>query len=141
MKKKKIVSVIITALGFVLFAVSCDREHDEYGIQSVDPIKIDSVKIAQTTMDVFTIQTIKTYSTYPSGCYGFYGYEYLKDGLTRKVTAYSYQLNGVCAQTPRVGTSAINFRPEEKGTYTFKFWKGKDSSNQDVWIEKTVVVQ
>ena len=84
MKKIFNLSLITLLAGFI--AVSCDR-NDEDEIQNVEAIKIDSVKIAQDTMDVF------------------------------------------------------NFRPEEKGIYTFKFWNGKDSSNQNIWIEKTIVVE
>ena len=138
MKKIFNLSVITLLAGF--FAVSCDR-NDEDEIQNVEAIKIDSVKIAQDTMDVFTIQTIKTYSTYPSACDDFFGYDYIRIGLERNVVAYSYKINGTCTQATRVGVNGFNFRPEEKGIYSFKFWNGKDSSNQNIWIEKTIVVE
>ena len=86
MKKIFKLSVIALLAGFI--AVSCDR-NDEDEIQNVEYIKIDSVKIAQDTMDVFTIQTIKTYSTYPSACDDFFGYDYIRNGLERNVVAYS----------------------------------------------------
>ena len=35
----------------------------------------------------------------------------------------------------------FNFKPIEKGTYTFKFWNGKDNTGNDLWITKTIVVQ
>ncbi len=44
-------------------------------------------------------------------------------------------------EATRVGVNGFNFRPEEVGVYTFKFWNGKDSSNQNIWIEKTIVVE
>ena len=138
---KKIVNLILMASIVGFFAVSCDRNDDENVIQSVDAIKIDSVKIAQYTMDVFTVQTIKTYSTYSDGCHGFYGYDYRRNDLTRTITAYQYKVNGNCTQATYVGTNGFNFRPEEKGNYTFKFWGGKDSNNADIWIEKTIVVE
>jgi hypothetical protein len=37
--------------------------------------------------------------------------------------------------------NGFNFRPEVRGTYTFKFWNGKDANNNNVWIEKTIVVK
>lgn len=138
---KKIVNLILMASIIGFFLISCDRNDDENVIQSVDAIKIDSVKIAQYTMDVFTVQTIKTYSTYSDGCHGFYGYDYRRNDFTRNVTAYQYKVNGNCTQATYVGTNGFNFRPEEKGTYTFKFWGGKDSNNADIWIEKTIVVE
>ena len=137
---KKIIKSSVFILVASFLAISCDR-NDENTIESVDAIKIDSVKIAQETMDVFTVQTIKTYSTYPDACHGFYTYDYIRDGLNRNVVAYAYKENGACTSAVRVGTNGFNFRPEEKGTYTFKFWNGKDANNQNIWIEKQVVVE
>ena len=138
---KKIVTLIMASFTIGFSLVSCDRNDDENVIQSVDAVKIDSVKVAQETMDVFTVQTIKTYSTYSDGCHGFYDYDYRRTDLTRNVTAYQYKVNGVCTQATYVGTNGFNFRPEEIGTYTFKFWGGKDNNNTDIWIEKTIVVE
>lgn len=124
------------------FVMSCNENRDNgEEITSVDRVKIDSVKIAQDTMDIYTIQTIKTYSSYPDGCHGFYGYDYVPDAMNRYVISYQYTRTGVCTFATYVGTNSFNFRPEQKGTYTFKFWNGLNSSNQNVWIEKKVVVQ
>ena len=79
--------------------------------------------------------------TYKTQHDDFFGYDYIRNGLERNVIAYSYTINGTCTQATRVGVNGFNFRPEEKGIYTFKFWNGKDNSNKDIWIEKTVVVQ
>ena len=140
MNMKKLINSVFLATAMGLLFTSCDR-NDDNEIKSVDLVKIDSVKIAQDTMDIYTVQTIKTYSTYADGCHGFYGYDYVRNGLTRNVAAYQYSIKGNCTQATRVGVNGFNFRPEEKGSYTFKFWNGKDNSNNDIWIEKTVVVQ
>lgn len=138
MSKLLVNTIAILVVGFLL--VSCDR-NEESQIESVSAIKIDSVKIAQDTMDVFTVQTIKTYSSYGDGCHRFYGYDYRRNGFTRNVVAYEFAVKGICTQATYVGTNGFIFRPEEKGTYVFRFWKGKDSNNQDIWIDKNVVVQ
>ena len=138
---KKLINAMFIVVTAGLLFLSCDDRHDENVIQSVDAIKIDSVKIAQDTMDVFTVQSIKTYSTYPDGCHGFYGYDYIREDMTRKVVSYAYKVNGNCTQATHTDASIINFRPEQTGTYTFKFWNGKDSSNNNIWIEKTIVVE
>ncbi|AZA83349.1 hypothetical protein C1637_21530 [Chryseobacterium lactis] len=133
---KKVLNIGFLMLSLGLFLVSCND--DEYQtVESIDKIKIDSVKVVSDTMDVLGIQSIKTYSTYPSNCEGFYGYDYVyNDNLQRQVTAYKYITNGPCAQKNTVGASQINFNPQKKGTYTFKFWNGGDN-----WITKTIVVQ
>ena len=142
LKMKNLIKICVFALPILFGIYSCDNNRDNYDeIESISPFKIDSVKIAQPEMDVFTVQTIKTYSTYPSACDDFFGYDYIRNGLERNVVAYSYTINGTCTQATRVGVNGFNFRPEEKGIYTFKFWNGKDSSNQNIWIEKTIVVE
>ena len=76
----------LCTLGFLF---SCDTR-EENNI-SISRIKIDSVKIPQEKMDLFTTQTIKTYSTYTSGCDRFYDYDYRIDNLNRFVTSYTYK--------------------------------------------------
>jgi hypothetical protein len=95
---KNFLNLGFSALLLGFFLVSCnDDDYDT--VESVDKIKIDSVKIANDTMNVFAIQSIKTYSTYPSQCEGFYGYDYIyNNNLERTVTAYKYITNGPCAQ-------------------------------------------
>jgi hypothetical protein len=134
---KKFLNIGFSAVILGLFLTSCNDDDDYQTIESIDKIKIDSVKIANDTMDVFTVQSIRTYSTYPSHCEGFYGYDYIhNDNLTRSVTAYKYITNGPCVQNSFTGTNQINFSPQQTGTYTFKFWNG--GSN---WITKTIVVE
>ena len=143
LKMKNLIKICVFALPILLGIYSCDNNRDNYDeIESISPFKIDSVKIAQTEMDVFTVQTIKTYSTYPNGCTGFYDYDYEKDDFKRYVSAYGYQLkNSNCTPTTKTQINGFNFRPEVRGTYTFKFWNGKDANNNNVWIEKTIVVK
>ncbi|WP_370896358.1 hypothetical protein [Chryseobacterium gossypii] len=134
---KKCVTIGLSAAVLALFLISCDDDDDYQTIESIDKIKIDSVKIANDTMDVYAVQSIRTYSTYPSHCEGFYGYDYIYgDNHSRTVTAYKYITNGPCAEGSYTGTSQINFNPQQAGTYTFKFWNGGDS-----WITKTIVVE
>jgi hypothetical protein len=134
---KKFLNIGFSAVVLGLFLNSCNDDDDYQTIESIDKIKIDSVKIATDTMDVFSVQSIRTYSTYPSHCEGFYGYDYIhNDNLTRTVTAYKYITNGPCVQNSFTGTNQINFSPQQAGTYTFKFWNG--GSN---WITKTIVAE
>lgn len=133
---KKVLRLAFYSLFLGLFLISCDDD-DYQTVESVDKIKIDSVKIVKDTMDVFSIQHIKTYSTYPSHCEGFYGYDYVYDTkFDRTVTAYKYRSSGPCGQGSYTAASQINFSPQQTGTYTFRFWNG--GSN---WITKTIVVE
>ena len=120
---------------------SCNDREEEDLIQSVARVKIDSVKIAQDSMDVFTTQTSKTYSNFTTKCEGFYGYDYIHtDELSRSVSSFKFKTGVACGE--EVARAAqINFRPQMPGNYVFKFWNGKDAAGENTWIEKTIVVQ
>lgn len=133
-------SFLSTSLWIIFVGVSlvsC-KDDDEYEtIESVGKVKIDSVAIVNDTMDVYSVQSIRTYSGYASGCQGFYGYDYIHNGnFGRDVTAYQYQSNGACQKSTHQSANQFNFSPQQKGTYTFRFWKGDNS-----WITKTIVVK
>lgn len=135
MKKFINIGVSMVVLGLIL--TSCNDDDDYQTIESVDKIKIDSVKIINDTMDVFTIQSIKTYSAYQSNCEGFYGYDYIHDdNVTRTVTAYKFATDGACQPAKKTIASQINFSPQQTGTYTLRFWNGGNT-----WITKTIVVE
>lgn len=137
---KKILSISFS-LVLIFSFISCNERLEGDEILNVDAVKIDSVKIAQDTMDVFTTQSIKTYSNYTENCEGFYGYDYLHTApLERKVISYKFKTDGNCLE-PITKVSQINFRPQTAGTYIFRFFSGKDTSGTDIFIEKNIVVQ
>jgi len=134
---KTLFSAALSVIFIGLSLVSCKDDDDYETIQSADKVKIDSVKIVNDTMSVFSVQSIRTYSTYASQCEGFYGYDYIHtSNFTRDVTAYQYHTNGSCVQANHVSANQINFSPQQAGTYTFKFWTGDNT-----WITKTIVVE
>ena len=128
--------------AFVVFSLaSCNDRLEGDEILSTEPVKIDSVKIAQDTMDIYTTQTIKTYSQFSTQCEGFYGYDYQHIApLERKVISYKFKTSASCGEMA-TRTSQINFRPQETGTYLFKFWTGKDAAGANTWVERTIVVE
>lgn len=131
------------ALPLVLFLglMSCNDRLEGDEITGTELAKIDSVTIAQDTMDIYTIQTIKTYSDYATKCEGFYGYDYIHAAaLERRVSTYKFKTAAACGETV-ARAAQINFRPVETGIYTFRFWSGKDAAGADTWLERTVVVK
>lgn len=132
-------SIFASVLIFSLASCNDRLEGDE--ILSTEPLKIDSVKIAQDTMDIYTTQTIKTYSLFSTQCEGFYGYDYQHVApLERKVISYKFKTSASCGEVA-TRVSQINFRPQQTGTYVFRFWNGKDTAGANIWIEKNIVVQ
>lgn len=139
---KKIVTIIASVTLLSAIFISCDRHHndDSNEIATVDKIKIDSVQINSTSMAVNSVQSIRTYSNYTASNQGFYGYDYVKDNLTRSVTAYSYKTNTSSTAINQEYYNQFNFQPTQSGTYTFKFWNGVDTSGNSIWITKTITV-
>jgi hypothetical protein len=138
MKNLKKISLLLLMIGILL---SCNERNEENLIQSVERVKIDSVKIAQDSMGVFTTQTIKTYSNFKSKCEGFYGYDYLHiDEFSRSVSSFKFKTEGECGEDV-ARASQINFRPQSPGKYVFKFWNGKNAAGENIWIQKTIVVE
>ncbi len=137
--KKLIFPAIAVSLFFI--TVSCDNNSDYETITDVNKIAIDSAKVVNDTMQLGAIQSIITYSKYTSGCEGFYAYDYQRDDMDRYVTTYKYKTDGTCQTDTFSRGSKINFEPRETGTYVFKFWQGTNSANQDVWLEKNIVVE
>lgn len=134
---KSLLKISFASVVLSLLFTSCKDDDDYQTIESVDKVKIDSVKIVSDTMDVFSVQSIRTYSTYASGCQGFYGYDYIHlSDLERDITAYQYSSSGPCSQASHKSANQINFSPQKTGTYTFRFWNGDNN-----WITKTIVVE
>ncbi|MBU4539178.1 MAG: hypothetical protein L6264_04910 [Weeksellaceae bacterium] len=137
---KKLYKLGVFALVILTFT-GCNDRFDGDEILNTDAVKIDSVKVAQDTMDVFTIQTIKTFSNYTANCEGFYGYDYFHTSQTeRRVTSYKFKTSAACGNAV-AKASQINFRPQQTGTFTFKFWNGKNAAGENMWIEKNIVVK
>lgn len=134
---KKIINIGISVVVLGLILTSCNNDDNYQTVEAVEKVKIDSVKIINDTMDVFTVQSIKTYSVYQSNCEGFYGYDYIHDdNVTRSVTAYKFRTDGGCEPSTKTFSNQIKFSPQQIGTYTFKFWNGGNT-----WITKTIVVE
>lgn len=131
-------SLLLMMLGTFM---NCNDRDDENLIQSIDRVKIDSVKIPQDTMAVFSIQTLKTFSNFTTKCEGFYGYDYIyTDQLTRSVSSFKFKTEKDCGEEV-TRASQINFQPQIRGKYLFKFWNGKNAAGENSWIEKTIIVE
>ena len=129
------------SLFMVVTLMSCNDRNEEDVIQSVDRVKIDSVKVAQDSMAVYSIQSIRTYSNFAAKCEGFYGYDYIHTNeLTRSVTSFKFKTGTECGEEVARATQ-INFQPQKVGIYTFKFWNGKNAAGENLWIEKTIKVK
>lgn len=128
---KKIVSLF--SLFFV--AIACNPSDD------TQDIVYESQPILNVTLPdtiaVFDENEIEVEYLRPSTCHGFGGFYYDKEGLTRTIAVqtYFYQNNNCETLTNDVKHETLKFEPTVTGTYTFRFWQGKDVNGQDVFLE------
>lgn len=139
MKKVFILSVISL---FSMAATSCKDNEDFQQITDVYAQKIDSVTIPMDTMTLGVTQELKVYSTFTKTCEGIYSYDYnYTNDSVRTVANYAYKTNEVCGNGTYVDGSRVNFKPVKTGTYTFKFFTGKDAAGANTFLQKKVVVE
>lgn len=139
MKKALILSIIFLSFASL---TSCNDNDDYPQVQEVFATKIDSVTIPMDTMTLGVTQEFKVYSTFTRGCEGIYSYDYnYTNDSVRAVANFAYKTNEVCADGTYVDGSRINFKPVKTGTYTFRFWTGKDTAGANTYFEKNVVVE
>jgi len=138
----KKVSVLSMLAVFSALVMSC-KDNDDYSeIQEVFVTRIDSVKIPMDTMALGVTQELKLYSTFRRACEGIYSYDYqYTNDSVRTVANFAYKTNDVCADGTYVDGSRVNFKPTKTGTYTFKFFAGKDNAGINTFLEKKVVVE
>ena len=139
MKKVFILSVV----SLIAFAITSCKDNDDFQqIEAVYAQKIDSVKIPMDTMSLGVTQELKVYSTFTKACEGIYSYDYnYTNDSVRTVANYAYKTNDVCGDGTYVDGSRINFKPVKTGTYTFKFFAGKDAAGTNTFLERKVVVE
>lgn len=132
----------LIALFTLFFAVTaCDLESDNENIY-FELLPVDSV-IMPAEFHVNTENNITVKFLRPTSCHGFDSFYYAKDEFTRTVAIQSVVIvgnNGCTTLTNEVSEQILQFKPIETGTYTFKFWKGKDSNGENIFEEYVIDV-
>lgn len=122
--------------------VSCKDNDDYVEITDVYAQKTDSVTIPMDTMVLGVTQDFKVYSTFTRTCEGIYSYDYqYTNDSVRTIANFGYKTNEACSDGTYVDGSRISFKPVKTGTYTFKFFTGKDTAGANTFLEKKVVVE
>lgn len=139
MKKVFILSMLTVIVTSI---VSCKDNDDYVAVTDVYAQKTDSVTIPMDTMVLGVTQDIKVFSTFTRTCEGIYSYDYqYTNDSVRTIANFGYKTNEVCSDGTYVDGSRISFKPVKTGTYTFKFFTGKDAAGASTFLEKKVVVE
>lgn len=134
---------ILTLIGIILLTISCSTDTNEptihYELVPIQNIVIgDDLYLGED--NIITVQYAR-----PTTCHGFNGFLYEKDEFTRTVAVQNYvvETEGCQTLTNEVKEETFNFQPTTTGTYTFKFWQGKDANGNNIFLEiqRDVIVQ
>ncbi len=134
---------IAALIGIFLLVISCSTDNDEPNV-NYELVPIQNVIIGDELYfgdeNIITIQYLR-----PSTCHGFNGFVYEKDDFTRTIGVQNYVVeNADCqAVTGEVIEKDFIFQPTATGTYTFKFWQGKDANGDNIFLElqREVIIQ
>lgn len=131
---------LMLCAGFALLLSSClPGDNDGFPAFAYGPVQ--EVE-APTAYRVDSISEFTIRYSRPNTCYVFNGFYYQREGMMRTVAieyAFLDRDDCVVEQNP-VYEVPLRFRPEEPGTYTFKFWTGEDDAGVDQFIEVEAVV-
>lgn len=133
------------ALFLVLMSTLLSCSLDEPDKYNYYVLPIESYTIPSTFV-VGAIHKIELKYQKPTVCYNYggvyYDYGTSAESFTRTIGIYANTKVGeTCAeQLPPLSDASFNFVPQKAGTYTFKFYKGKNDVDEDVFEEVPVVV-
>lgn len=133
---------IVAFLSLFLIAISCSVDDDQPNVH-YELVPVESVNL-EDTLTVGLVNNIEINYKKPSTCHEFNGFYYEKNGFERIIGVQNYVIEQNDCQpiTNITRQEVLKFKPTEVGTYTFKFWQGKDTNGEDIFleIERPVVI-
>lgn len=131
---------ILASFVLVLLLASCSLDDNSSNFH-FEILAVDSVDIP-TNFTLGDTYPIKMYYTKPSTCHYYNSIYYDKDLNIRTVAIESIveERNNCQDLTDNVQECSFNFNVTSNGTYIFKFWKGKDESGNDIFLEYEIPV-
>ena len=126
---------IVALIGLFLLVISCSTDVEEQKI-SYELVPVQNVTLPDT-IAIGEENNINIEYFKPTTCHGFDGFLYEKDEFVRTIAVqnYVYQNAGCQPLTNEVKIETLKFQPTVLGTYTFKFWQGKDTAGNDIFLE------
>ncbi|WP_162051985.1 hypothetical protein [Pontibacter pamirensis] len=129
----KTIPVLFALIGFIL--MSCSKEEQTVSPLNARPAPVVQVDAPETASFGENV-TVTVYFLVNNGCGEFGSFEATRSGNTITVEVYPHYREGFCTQALETREVIYTYKPEEAGTYTFKFWAGEDQ-----FITKTIVIE
>ncbi len=101
----------------------------EYKNAPIDSVHIGEIRPARMVTE------ITTFFTRNNECEVFFDYDYQIAGKERTITVITSNIqNGPCQEIQQVSSNLLQFKPEESGNYTFRFWSGNNENDEPQFI-------
>ena len=130
----------ILTLALILLTVSSCSLEDENSNLSIETLPIKEAMVPQE-FEYGAIYTQKVVYDLPSGCHSFYDLYYQYES-TARIIAINSVVNTNLACTEALIEREFEFEVSvtQQEDYIFKFWKGTDSTGNDIFEEIIVPV-
>ncbi len=132
--------LIVVLLGiFTLY--SCDLDDTENVLITYETMPVETISMPDT-LQVNQEYNFDINYTRPTSCHSFEGYNYKKEGNERRIAVINKIVNNAsnCEDIDEMVTEMFTFKAQDTGTYTFKFWRGRDADGEAMYIVKEVPV-
>lgn len=131
---------VLMYVMFCCLLFSCSLQDDSLANFQLKTLPIKKVEIAQS-FDLGSTQTIKIIYDLPDSCHQFYEITESNNGSATIFTVTAQVIGETdCNTVVKEETREIRFKAAQTEDYIFKFWKGRDSSGNDMFIEMTIPV-
>jgi len=130
----------ILTLALVLLIVSSCSLEDESSNLSIETLPIKEATVPQE-FEYGAIYTLKVVYDLPSGCHSFYDLYYQYESTARIIAINSVvNTNLACTEALIEREYEFEVSVTQQEDYIFKFWKGTDSTGNDIFEEIIVPV-
>ena len=130
---------LLISLSLILFhACSLDDNSVDY---SLELLPVESVDMPESFIRGEIYPITVTYFK-PSSCYSFKEFYYLKENNenTIAVINYNYVNNNCIDLDDELVEATFNFEVTDNGSCIFKFWKGVNDYDEDIYLTMEVPV-
>jgi hypothetical protein len=131
---------LLISLSLILFhACSLDDNSVDY---SLELLPVESVDMPESFIRGEIYPITVTYFK-PSSCYSFKEFYYLKENNenTIAVINYNYVNNNCIDLDDELVEATFNFEVTDNGNCIFKFWKGVNNHDEDLYLIMEVPVE
>ncbi len=130
----------ILTLALVLLTVSSCSLEDENSNLSIETLPIKEATVPQE-FEYGAIYMLKVVYDLPSGCHSFYDLYYQYESTARIIAINSVvNTNLACTEALIEREYEFEVSVTQQEDYIFKFWKGTDSTGNDIFEEIIVPV-